>query len=62
MPLILYLWFSIQCFRRKCCPCHSATICSAVCHRSTTKNKYHIYNFTAAGDFKLLQLKSGPVH
>ena len=24
-----------------------------------TENKYHIYNFNAAGNFKLLQLKCG---
>lgn len=27
-----------------------------------TENKYHIYNFTAAGNFKLVQLECGLVH
>lgn len=53
------LWFSIQCYRYYLH--HMYGTYEAVANNVThlTENKYHIYNFNSAGNFKLLQLKCG---
>lgn len=63
----VYLWFSIQCCRQTHCFYHMLhTGCgqqyALLSVTRLTENKYYIYNFTAVGNFKLLQLKCGLVH